>query len=56
MYFSFSVRKGNGNHKLGMGCFVHQHLLAVGCHVVLRGHWCDALLNLHAPVEDKSSD
>jgi hypothetical protein len=30
--------------------------LAVGCHTVLRGRWCDIFPNAHAPTDDKSQD
>jgi hypothetical protein len=25
-------------------------------YITLRGHWCDTVLNVHAPTEDKSDD
>ena len=25
-------------------------------HIVLRGRWCDIVLNAHAPTEDRSDD
>jgi len=25
-------------------------------YITLRGHWCDIVLNVHAPTEDKSDD
>jgi hypothetical protein len=32
-------------------------LLVVGCHITLRGRWCDIIvLNVHAPTEDKCDD
>jgi len=32
-------------------------LLAIGCHIVLKGHWCNIIvLNVHAPNEEKSDD
>jgi len=32
-------------------------LLAIGCHIVLRGHWCNIIvLNVHVPSEEKRDD
>ena len=32
-------------------------MLAIGCHIVLRGRWCNFIvLNVHAPSEKKSDD
>jgi hypothetical protein len=31
-------------------------LLAIGCHITLRGRWCDIVLNVHAPTEDNCGD
>jgi hypothetical protein len=32
-------------------------LLVIGCHIVLRGHWCNIFaLNVHALREEKSDD
>jgi hypothetical protein len=25
-------------------------------YIILRGHWCNTVLNVHAPCEDKSDD
>jgi hypothetical protein len=25
-------------------------------YIILRGHWCDTVLNVHAPTEDKCDD
>jgi hypothetical protein len=25
-------------------------------YIILRGHWCDIILNVHAPTEDKIDD
>ena len=31
-------------------------MLAIRCHIVLRGHWCNIVLNVHAPNEEKSDN
>jgi hypothetical protein len=32
-------------------------LLAIGCHIVLRGRWCHMIImNVHVPREEKSGD
>ena len=28
----------------------------IGCYIVLRGYWCNIVLNVHAPGEKKSDD
>jgi hypothetical protein len=27
-----------------------------GCHITLKGHWYDIVLNVHAPTEDKDDN
>ena len=55
--YNFFYGKGNENHQLGTGFFAHhrnyqqlreQSLLAIGCHIVLRGRWCNIVFNVHA--------
>jgi hypothetical protein len=51
---------------MGNSSFVHHRivpaiktveLLAIGCHIVLKGHWCNiVVLNVHAPNEEKRDD
>jgi hypothetical protein len=32
-------------------------LLVIGCHIILRGLWCNNIVvNVHAPCEDKNDD
>ena len=31
-------------------------MLAIRYHIVLRGHWCNIVLNVHAPNEEKSDN
>jgi hypothetical protein len=32
-------------------------MLMIGLRVIIvRGHWCDIVLNVHAPTEDKSGE
>jgi len=59
--------KGNENHQLGKGFFVH-HIIVSAVKIVefisdrvsyifLRGRWCNIIvLNVHAPIEEKSDD
>jgi hypothetical protein len=65
--YTFFYRKGDENHELGTGFFVHKGLVSAvkrvefgsdrRSYIILRGCWGHIIvLNAHAPIEDKIVD
>jgi exonuclease III len=65
--YMFFYGKGNEDHQLGTGFFVHKRIMSAVrrvefvsdwmSYIILRGCWCNIIvLNEHAPCEDTSDD
>jgi exonuclease III len=65
--YTFFYGKGQENHQLGTGFFVHQRRASAikrvefasdrMSYIALRGCWCNIIvLNVHAPTEEKGDD
>jgi hypothetical protein len=61
--YTFFYGQGNGDHQFGTGFSAHKRIASAVrrvefisdrmSYIILRGRWCNTVLNAHAPCEDK---
>jgi hypothetical protein len=64
--YTFFYGKENENHELGTSSFIHNRIISAVkrvefvsdkmSYIILRGCWCDTVLNVHTLKEDKILD